>query len=184
MQIAIGSTNPVKVQAAQAVLAPLYPLAEWLALDVASGVRAQPWGAQETRAGAVQRAKVALTDSDSNMGIGFEGGVEETEHGLMLTNWAAIADRAGTLGIGCGGGLLLPEEAAAMLRDGAELGPIMDALTGGHDTRRGAGAIGILTAGLLNRQAAFEYTLKLALAPFRSPLYGVDLASSLKGNSR
>ncbi len=182
--ICVGSTNPVKVQAAQAVLAPLYPVAAWRWLDVASGVRAQPWGAEETRAGAVQRARAALAGSDAELGIGFEGGVEETEYGLLLTNWAAVVDRAGLLGLGCGGGVLLPDAAAAMLRDGAELGPVMDALTGGHDTRRGEGAIGILTAGLLNRQAAFEYTLKLALAPFRSPLYGVDLASSLKGNSR
>lgn len=184
MRIAIGSTNPVKGRAAEAVLTPLFPEATFVRLEVVSGVRLQPWGEHETRTGALQRAQQALSQTGAEMGIGFEGGVVRTEFGLMLTNWAAVVHENGKIGVGCGGGALLPPAVARLIEAGEELGPAMDTLTGGHNTKHGEGAIGILTAGLVNRQAAFEYTLKLALAPFRSPqLYKVnsDTAASFKG---
>lgn len=172
-RIAIGSTNPLKRRAAEAVLAPLYPDAATAAYAVESGVRAQPWGDEETRSGAIQRARSALAlanrEARTELGIGFEGGVVQTELGLMLTNWAAVIDSDGQLSVGCGGGALLPASVARLIEEGAEVSDAMDTLTGGHDTKRGEGALGILTAGLINRQAAFEYTLILALAPFRSP---------------
>ena len=60
----------------------------------------------------------------------------------------------------------LPPAVAAMLADGLELGDAMDRLTGGRDTKFGAGASGILTAGLVNRQAAYESLVTYALAPW------------------
>lgn len=174
--IAIGSTNPVKVRAARAVLEPLYPGADFRALDVPSGVSAQPWSDAETRAGAINRARAACAAAQAHFGVGLEGGVTEIEAGLMLCNWAAFYAAAdGRLGIGSGGGLLLPKAIAAYLAQGIELGPATDLLSGGHDTRSGEGAVGVLTAGLVDRQSAFEYTIKLALAPFRTaPYYDHD----------
>ena len=46
----------------------------------------------------------------------------------------------------------LPASVAAMIRDGLELGHAMDRLIGEHDTKHGKGAVGILTAGLVDRQ--------------------------------
>ncbi len=169
MRIAIGSSNPVKWRAAQAVLAPLYENAEFVALDVASGVSAQPWGDAETRSGAIRRAIAALEAADADLAVGFEGGVVETEIGLMLCNWAAVVSRDRRIGVGSGGGLQIPAQVAEALRTGGELGPAMDQLTGDHNTKQGEGAVGVLTRGLINRQAAFQYTLTMALAPFRSP---------------
>ncbi len=169
MRIAIGSANPVKIRAAQTVLAPLYEGAMFIPVEVDSQVRTQPWGDSETRTGAINRARAALNACDADLSIGFEGGVVETEIGLMLSNWAAVAARNGQIGVGNGGGLLLPPEVAHLLLKGVELGAAMDQLTGSHNTKQGEGAAGILTNGLINRQAAYEYTLRTALAPFRSP---------------
>ena len=47
----------------------------------------------------------------------------------------------------------------------------MDRVTGGRDTKHGAGAVGILTAGLVDRQRAYEALVTYALAPFLSPAY-------------
>jgi non-canonical (house-cleaning) NTP pyrophosphatase len=47
----------------------------------------------------------------------------------------------------------------------------MDALTGLHDTKQKSGAIGILTGGLLDRQAAYEHLLTMALARLLTPAY-------------
>jgi inosine/xanthosine triphosphatase len=170
MKIIVGSTNPIKIAAAQAVFVRLDPDAEIANLAVESGVSAQPWGDEETRAGAINRARAALA-SDAAFGVGFEGGLLETEYGLMTCAWCAVVDGAGRLGLGGGVNVLLPPAVAEAVRAGRELGEAMDQLTGEHNTKRRAGAVGILTDGLSNRQRAYEHMLALALAPFRQPAF-------------
>ena len=63
----------------------------------------------------------------------------------------------------------LPEAVAQLIRDGVELGEAMDRLTGEHNTKQRQGAVGILTAGLVDRQAAYEVILSYALARFLTP---------------
>ena len=177
MRIAIGSLNPVKQRAAETVLRPLYHGAIFVALAADSGVSVQPWGDVETRTGAINRARAAQNAHDSDLGIGFEGGVVESEVGLLICNWTAVVARDGRIGIGGGGGEQLPEQVAAVLRQGrnrpasdrVELGTAMDALTGLTNVKQTEGSVGILTGGLLNRQMVYEMSLKLALAPFRTP---------------
>ena len=75
---------------------------------------------------------------------------------------------------GVGGSLAmpLPDAVAQMIRGGMELGHAMDALVAAHGTKYGAGAVGILTAGLIDRQGAYEVLVTYALAPFlRRELY-------------
>ncbi len=169
MRIAVGSTNPVKFNAACAVLKVLYPDAEFVAVDVPSGVSAQPWGNAETRAGAVNRARAALTESRANMGVGMEGGVQDTEFGLMTTAWCAVVDATGRLGVGGNSSILLPPVVAQQVREGQELGQAMDHFANRENTKHANGAIGILTNDLETRQSAYEMILRLALAPFCNP---------------
>lgn len=179
MRIAVGSLNPVKQRAAETVLRPLYPDATFHTIAAESGVSEQPWGDTETRAGAINRARAAQRIFNADLGLGFEGGVVDTELGLILCNWTAIVACDGRIGVGGGGGELLPETVAQVLRAGGELGPAMDALTGQTNIKQLEGSVGILTAGLVNRQMVYEMTLRLALAPFRSPQwYGGDPISS------
>ena len=65
--------------------------------------------------------------------------------------------------------MTLPESVAALIRDGLELGHAMDRIVGEHDTKRGKGAVGILTAGLVDRRRAYEQLVSFALAPFLTP---------------
>jgi len=77
MKIAIGSTNPTKVRAARNVLRKIYPRAEFVALEVASGVPKQPRGDKQTRRGAVNRAKRVRAQTHADLGIGLEAGILE-----------------------------------------------------------------------------------------------------------
>ncbi|MGI8496775.1 MAG: inosine/xanthosine triphosphatase [Gemmatimonadaceae bacterium] len=165
-RIAVGSTNPVKIAAARAVLAPLAPLASFDPIAVSSTVPDQPWGDDETIRGARSRSVAAREQLDADLGLGIEGGVVEQDGFLRTCAWAVIVDASGRTGIGGSLAMPLPPRVADAVRAGAELGHAMDRLTGQQDTKLGAGAVGILTRGLIDRQRAYEVILTYALAPF------------------
>ncbi len=169
VRIAIGSSNPVKIRAARAVLEPLYPDAAFLVADVPSGIPAQPWGDAQTRAGALNRARAALQQTGADLAVGLEGGVQESEFGLLTSAWCVLIDGQGRLGVGGNSCALLPPQVAEDVRRGSELGAAMDRLVGERNTKHGSGAIGFLTNNLETRQSAYETIVRLALASFRHP---------------
>ena len=139
IRIAIGSKNPVKFAAAEAVLQRAFPNADFILIDVPSGIADQPWGDEETRQGAFNRATAALSQGKADFGVGLEGGIIETSVGLMTCAWCAIVDSAGTVGYGGGANILLPPIVAEALRKYGELGPAMDAIVDEHNTKQGRG---------------------------------------------
>lgn len=169
--VAVGSGNPVKIAAARAVLAPLAPHAVIEGREVPSTVSDQPFGDDETIRGALARAIAARAALDADLGVGIEGGCVRTSEGMRTCAWAVVVDRDGRRGTGGSLAMPLPSEVARLVDGGAELGAAMDSLTSGRDTKRGAGAVGILTAGLVNRQRAYEMLVSYALAPFLTPHY-------------
>lgn len=177
--IAVGSTNPVKIGAARAVLGPLAPTASIVGIAVTSTVPDQPVGDDETIRGAIARARAAIAATSADLGVGIEGGVvEESDGGMRTCAWAAIVDAQGRSGVGGSLAMALPPRVAEMIRRGTELGHAMDALVGEHDTKRGAGAVGILTGGLVDRQRAYEVLVTYAVARFVTPqLYRDDRAT-------
>jgi inosine/xanthosine triphosphatase len=166
-RVAVGSTNPVKGAAVRAVLARIAPSASIEAVSVPSGVPDQPMGDEQTIAGALERARACRVKLDADFGVGLEGGVVEMPDGTMRTcAWAAVVSRSGRHGVGGSLAMPLPVSVAALIRGGMELGHAMDELTRQTNTKHGAGAVGILTAGLVDRQAAYEVLVAYALAPF------------------
>ena len=164
--VAVGSLNPVKLGAARAVIQRLAPTARVDAIGVSSGVPEQPWGDDETIRGALARARAARVALDADWGIGIEGGViSMPDGGVRTCAWAAIVSRHGEQGIGGSLSMELPHRVAALVRGGLELGHAMDQVTGAHDVKRGLGAVGILTSGLVTRQGAYETLLAYAAAP-------------------
>lgn len=164
----MGSRNPVKIAAVRAVVGPLVAIgARVEAVTVASTVRDQPWGDEETIRGAAARARAARAALDADLGVGLEGGVvEDAAGGLRTCAWAVVADRDERTGTGGSLAIPLPPTIVAAVRAGAELGHAMDALTRRENTKQGAGAVGILTAGLIDRQRAYEALVTYALAPW------------------
>lgn len=165
--VAVGSLNPVKVGAVRAVLVPLAPGVTVTGVLVPSDVPSQPWGDEETILGARTRALGALAKLPSaELGVGIEGGVVDGAGGLRSCAWAVVVSRDGIEGVGGSLALTLPPSVAALVRAGQELGEAMDVHVGATNTKQGAGAVGILTAGLIDRQRAYETLVTYALAPF------------------
>ena len=172
--VAVGSTNPVKIAAVRAVLARAGSGASVDGLSVASGVRDQPFGDDETIRGATQRARAALVAANADLAVGLEGGVVDDGAVMKTCAWAVVVGRDGRTGVGGSLAMPLPGRVATLVRSGVELGHAMDRVSGGRDTKHGAGAVGILTAGLVDRQRAYESLVTYALAPFLAPEYYGD----------
>lgn len=165
MKIIIGSKNPTKIAAVENSFRG-HREVEFISLDVSSGVSEQPFSDEETIEGAVNRATRAIVQGNGGIGIGLEGGVHETSHGLLLCNWGALATPDMAPIIAGGARFLLPEEVAARLRAGEELGPVMDDYAKKKNVSKQEGAVGILTNGLVNRAAMFTHVMNLLVGQY------------------
>lgn len=170
-KIAVGSTNPVKVDAVRTIIERAWPGAEVFPVEVDPGVSAMPMSDAECIAGARNRANQALLLPGAELGVGLEGGVNQDPDGLMLLGWVVVVDGDGREGVGGGARLPLPAHIARRVLLGEELGPLMDELLGQTNVKQRGGAVGALTNGLVLRRETFAVAVAYALAPFVTPQF-------------
>lgn len=158
MKIIIGTQNIAKIDAIQKAFSSyINSESEFISLDVESLVSAQPISDDETLRGAVNRAKNALNQQQGHAAIGLEGGVKWVNHQLYLCNWGALVTAEGEVFTASGAGVPLPVEIAEGIKEGKELGPLMDNYTNRQGIRHKEGAIGVFTNGMVTRSQMFEH---------------------------
>jgi inosine/xanthosine triphosphatase len=175
MIIFVGSTNPVKIEATRLATKGKWQDLEIQGFEVASGVSHQPITDQETKQGAQNRAKAALAEGlqkfpdkikehQEILGIGLEGGVKEGEDGqLWSTVWGVVVDQAGQYHEANGASFVVPEPFASKIRQGGEMGPVVQAFTGIQNIKHKHGLIGVLTQEFVNRTEEYAAIAALAL---------------------
>lgn len=99
--------------------------------------------------------------------MGIEGGVGTIPErdGLYLLMWAAAGDGS-RLERGGGPSLRLPAAVAKRVRQGEELGPVMDDRLDTTGVATGQGAAGILTGGAIDRESALAHAVAGVIGPF------------------
>lgn len=167
-KVALCSLSPAKVAATQNVCASLFPGASVFSTDM-KGLPDQPLGRVETRRCAMKRAEYAIKSTDSDIGIGMEGGVDFEG---WLISCVAVVTKDGQESYAWGSSFALPKEAATrILFNKEEMGPVMDNLFALQGVSKShGGAVGQLTNGLVTRAETLEGPLVLALIPFLHPL--------------
>lgn len=172
MKIVVGSGNPVKVKAVREVFERVFS-EEKLELEIKkvdSGVSEQPKSSEESLRGARNRAKKALVGAD--FGVGLEGGVYEEEidgkNKLFSCAWCVVRDRDGREGYGGGLRFELPGEIVKKIREGGELGPVMDEVLGREEVKKQEGMVGVLSKGIVTRKEAYKRLVEYALIRFVS----------------
>jgi inosine/xanthosine triphosphatase len=166
---AVGSTNPAKIEAVRLALEHLAPGCALRAVDVPSGVPAQPVGDDATREGARNRAGAALAATGADVAFGLEGGVIHESAVVWLVSWVSVVDRDGRRGDASGLRMRLPKSVAERLAAGDELGTVIDDLFAVRASKQQAGAVGLLTEGFVSRTAAFADLVAMACAPLLRP---------------
>ncbi|MGG0656301.1 DUF84 family protein [Rummeliibacillus pycnus] len=160
MKVGIGTTNKAKVGAVLTVVTKhFHDILTFEHISVDSGVSSQPMSTEETRIGAINRAKNTLAETNSDIAFGLEGGVTMIGDTMYLCNWGALAITNGQVLTAAGAQIPLPKEIAVQIAGGRELGPVMDDFVHQLDTRQNAGAIGIFTDGMIDRKEMFEHIL-------------------------
>ena len=170
--IAVGSLNPVKIQAAQVGFERMFPDTQFSTsgFSVASGVGDQPMSCAETLDGARNRAK-ALKElaPEANYCVGIEGGIEIIEETLFANAWIVIRDADGKVASGRSGSFALPPKVKLLVESGIELGHANDQVFDEHNSKQQGGAVGSLTGGVITRLTLYEHAMALALIAFKQP---------------
>jgi inosine/xanthosine triphosphatase len=166
MKIAIGTKNQAKNKAVQNICMSLINQPEFISLDVSSNVSAQPFGDEETLEGAKNRAIQACIEEQVNISFGLEGGVKELDGQLFICNWGVLQTAEGEQYIAGGAQLPLPQDVALAVRNGEELGPVMERYTNQTGIRQNEGAVGIFTSNIVKRADMFEHIVKLLLGQY------------------
>jgi inosine/xanthosine triphosphatase len=174
MLVIAASRNPVKIQAVQEAFMQAFPRSTVRVEGIAapSGVRDQPMSDAETLRGARNRVAYAKTQHPgADFWVGVEGGVQPMEGRLDAFGWIVVQDTKQE-GDARSASFFLPPAATQAIREGGELGPVMDELFDETDVKHKGGAVGLLTNGLVSRQALYVQPLLLALIPFlQAPLF-------------
>lgn len=183
--IAIGSENPAKLRAAHIVIDKLKPYLvkgndeEIIikGITVPSEVSNQPKSSEETKLGAINRARNALKKCEEALkgsrdtcifGIGMEGGIEQVGSEWYECGWMAVVNCDGVLGIGSTARAPVSKTIVNRLFNGEELSQVVDDLSGENDVRSSQGFMGLVTNGALPRDECYTHGLYFAFAPFVS----------------
>lgn len=181
LRVTLGSRSPAKLAAVAAALKLVEEslaaagedpfTVDLVGVNAASGVADQPWGEAETRQGALNRAEAALAlEPATHLSVGIEAGVaQEPGWPLWTFAWIIVLDRSGVRGAARSATFAVPEELAAGVRGGSELGDALDAAYGLRRAKDGPGAVGVLTGGLIDRPELYRTAMLLALTPWLQP---------------
>lgn len=173
VHLAVGTANPVKVEAAQHAFGRFVPAVDTQQVEVDSGVPEQPYD-EEGPQGAARRARQALDASEEpGLGVGIEAAIvtEDPSGQTHDVQYCAIADQQGRITTGAGPGFAYPARVLEDLEDGRTVGEAFEALTGRGDVGREEGAIGVLTRGGATRAELTEWAVLSAIVPRLRPAW-------------
>lgn len=171
-KVIVGSTNPVKIDAARQAFANMFPddAFDITGVKAESGVPEQPLSSHETYTGAKNRVDHAHTlHPDADYWIAFEGGLEDHGDNLKSVIWVVVRNAAGKYGQTTCASFTLPDKIAALVRSGMTLGDADDQVFGRTNSKQQNGAIGLLTRDVLTRTSVYAQGGILALIPFKNP---------------
>lgn len=179
VRILVGSINPVKIEAVREAFLHYFRDIEIVEISVESGVSAQPIG-DETFKGAENRALLLMEYNKRNrlnadFMVGIEGGLLKASSKWFQCGCICILDNRHRKGFGVSPLFELPRFVVEKLLNGVELGDVIDAVTGDHNSKQKSGAIGFLTRNVMDRKVLYKYGVIAAMVPFLNEKLFFDL---------
>jgi inosine/xanthosine triphosphatase len=175
--LVVASQNPVKIEATRRGFARMFPMHAFHLHPVAvpSDVRPQPLSDAETLQGALNRVQYAVhLVPQADYWIGIEGGVEDRQGSMEAFAWIVVSAPP-LLGKSRTGTFRVPEEVAALVRQGHELAAAVEEVYQQVQVKSTMGAVGVLTEGVIDRIQLYEHAVVLALVPFKHAVRHRDM---------
>ncbi len=176
MIIAVGTTNPTKLEGVRKVFAEFFPEALVKGVNASQVTKAQPIGLKQITDGAMTRARFALSKSKAEFGVGVEAGIFNLGKrvGYLDHQQAVVMHKSGRFSVGHSAGFMLPAKMTEkMLSEGKELEHYAVELTGIKEVGDKEGIVFHLTRGRVNRTDLTEQCVRTALVPWLNrSLYG------------
>lgn len=171
MKIAVGSTNPVKIEAVKLAFAKVWPEKNWevIGLAVPSGISDQPMSDLESIKGARNRAKLALEKGEADFGVGLEGGMEKIDNHYFDCGWACVVNKKGEEGLASTLRMTVPPRLVSLVKNGQELGDALDLVFKTKNVKQKQGHFGLMTNNVLSRTSEYADGVVAALSFFIHP---------------
>lgn len=172
MRAAVGSRNPVKVEAVKAVFKEFFDDVTVEAVE--AGEISQPIGFEGALRGAVKRAVEAIDKTGAEFGVGLEAGLVENMYaitGYMNQHVCAIVDGRGRVTIGLSAAFEFPLDVVKGIISGRarEAEEVMEEISGIEGIGSGVGAVGYLTREKVTRKDLCVQAVLMALIPRINP---------------
>ncbi|MEX0567991.1 MAG: DUF84 family protein [Candidatus Njordarchaeota archaeon] len=171
--IAVGSKNPVKIEAAREVCKKIFSKRFKIVPVCVPNAPKQPKSDDEMIKGAIYRAKFAMKEINAEIGIGMEGGIVKNTFGVFVKGWVAVADN-NTIGLASTVAVQLPDYIWDILsnNNSMELEDIMVRISGIPNIGNSIGAIGFIANNYYDRMRAFRDALFCAFGRiFKKDIY-------------
>lgn len=171
MRIAVGSTNPVKIEATKIAFEKVWPDESWnvQGYKVPSDVSDQPLSDLETITGAKNRAQRVLEVTRADFGVGIEGGLQQIGDDWFDCGWMVVINRVGEIGIGSSARISTPPKMMKEILAGKELGLVIDDFFKTSNARQLNGHFGLMTNNAITRTSGYVDGMVMALARFLHP---------------
>lgn len=171
MKVAVGSKNPVKIEATRLAFEALWPDEQWdiVGTEVSSGVPDQPMSDEQSITGATNRAQKALEAVQADFGVGLEGGLQHTGGQWLDCGWVVAVNKQGDTGVGSTAKVIVPPVMMKLIESGMELGDACDAVFAGENTKQAQGHFGLMTKNVITRTSGYKDGVVMALVRFVHP---------------
>lgn len=172
MRVAVGSHNPVKLEAVRLAFVAVWGEAshDVFSVVVTSGIADQPMSDEESIIGARNRARNALVESlVADFGVGLEGGLHKIGEQYFDCGWIVVVDKDGREGIGSTARILTPPKIVGLIEQGMELGAANDVFFDAVNSKQAEGHFGLMTNNAMTRTSAYRDGVIVALSRFLHP---------------
>ena len=168
-KVYIGSENPVKIKCTRIGFKEVFgdgPSFTFIGKSAPSGVSDQPMTNEETLQGAINRAENLKKEyRDGDYYVGIEGGIQHVGTQMEAYAWIVIMN-SDCIGKSQTSTFQLPPKIAELISQGIELGHADDLVFKRKNSKRGNGAVGLLTNNTIDRIEYYRHAVILALIPF------------------
>lgn len=172
MRVAVGSQNPVKLEAINQAFNLYFDEIEIIPVIVDSGVQPFPMSHQETLTGAKNRAQEAWeADTSVNYAVGIEAGVFSIETSFLVQGFAAIK-KDDEVGLGCSVAFEVSPNIITKIDPSSDRSKqTIEQILGRSNIFHQEGVVGVLTQNQLTRTRILRDAVICALPRFLLPQY-------------